>query len=224
MSSVEISSLAYTGKAGEVKDKIMADSKLAAIKDDAGRIPLHWACAGGHTELVTFLLEKAGHLDDEDDSGWTPLMIAASAGRTEIVRNLLQCGANAKSANSTKQTSLHYAASKGHMDIARLLLEHEAEINAQDQYSNTPLHRASSKGNTKMVGFLISFPRCQLNLANSEGNTALHVACEEGRHDEAVMLVKRGAHLDALNKAGKSPLALAEPSLRKSLQRLADSG
>lgn len=33
----------------------------------AGRIPLHWACAGGHTELVKFLLEKAGHLDDEDD-------------------------------------------------------------------------------------------------------------------------------------------------------------
>lgn len=34
MSSVEISSLAYDGKAVEVKDKIMADSKLATIKDD----------------------------------------------------------------------------------------------------------------------------------------------------------------------------------------------
>lgn len=83
-----------------------------------------------------------------------------------------------------------------------------------------------------------------------------HVACEEARHDEAVMLVKRGARFDILNKvstflhidivtlldalpkvfaktcfndfsafqAEKSPLDLAEPGLRKTLQRLADSG
>jgi len=224
MSSVEISKLAYDGKTVEVKSKIMADSKLATVKDDSGRLPLHWACAGGHTELVMFLLEKAGQLDLEDDSGWTPLMIAASAGRTDIVRHLIKCGASATSQNSTKQTSLHYAASKGHMDIARMLLENGADINARDHLSSTPLHRAASKGNTQMVGYLISFPRCQVNVTDSGGNTALHVACEEGRQDEAVMLVKRGSLLNTLNKNQKSPLQLAEPGLRKTLQRLADSG
>lgn len=86
---------------------------------------------------MKFLLDNAGHLNDEDDvsifvvvlfiifdaqfvhfqSGWTPLMIASSAGRIEIVRYLLECGADVTAQNSTKQTALHYAASKGHLNV-----------------------------------------------------------------------------------------------------------
>ena len=48
-----------------------------------------------------------------------------------------------------------------------------------------------------------------VNLANAEGNTALHAAARRG-HDRVVeFLVARGARMDAKNQAGRTPLALA---------------
>ena len=48
-----------------------------------------------------------------------------------------------------------------------------------------------------------------VNLANADGNTALHAAARRG-HDRIVeYLVARGARLDVKNEAGRTPLALA---------------
>ena len=48
-----------------------------------------------------------------------------------------------------------------------------------------------------------------VNLANAEGNTALHAAARRG-HDRVVeYLVAHGARMDVKNKAGRTPLALA---------------
>ena len=51
---------------------------------------LHHACAGGHTLLVTQLIEVFG-CDPmaRDDSGSTPLHVAAEHGREEVVRMLV---------------------------------------------------------------------------------------------------------------------------------------
>ncbi|VDO92365.1 unnamed protein product [Soboliphyme baturini] len=232
MSNSEICSLAYEGKGKEVKELIKKDSSLASAKDESGRIPLHWACSAGHSEIVQFLFDysKAG-FDEPDDAGWTPLMISASAGRTDIVKFLIEKGASVSVRNKTRQTPLHYAASKAHMQIVKLLMDHNAEVNARDSLGATPLHRASAKGNTAIVSMLLGHCGCDVNIADAQGNTPLHLACEEDRRDEAKMLVKSGAYLDKLNKVliqlpseRKSPLDLAEPGLRKILSRLAESG
>ena len=39
-----------------------------------------------------------------------------------------------------------------------------------------------------------------------------------------MLLLKHGAHLDAANTDGKTPLDVCEPQLRKTLMRMAESG
>jgi ankyrin repeat protein len=40
------------------------------------RTPLQWAAAGGHIDVVTYLLENGAEVDKVDDGGWTALHIA----------------------------------------------------------------------------------------------------------------------------------------------------
>lgn len=56
---------------------------------------LHWACSGGHLDIVEFLVAEGAEIDCLDEAAWTPLMIAASAGHANIVDFLLQKGSKA---------------------------------------------------------------------------------------------------------------------------------
>jgi ankyrin repeat protein len=48
-----------------------------------------------------------------------------------------------------------------------------------------------------------------VNAANAAGDTALHAAAALGMNTLVEILVRQGAHLDARNKAGRTPLAAA---------------
>lgn len=42
----------------ELKRELQANSKLATLKDDDDRLPLHWAVAEGHLDVVTLLAQR----------------------------------------------------------------------------------------------------------------------------------------------------------------------
>ncbi|KFD51430.1 hypothetical protein M513_07643, partial [Trichuris suis] len=191
----------YEKRVLKVKEKIEADEQLAQLKDSSGRNAFHWACSCDLMGLVEFLLPRTKNVNETDDLGWTPLMTACSAGHKAVVDFLIANGASTTIANNNGQTALHYAASKNHTDIVCTLLEHGAYAGAKDKLGATALHRAASKGNSGVVEKLLANKDCLLNTADSEGNTALHLACDEDRRQIAVMLVKAGASVDLKNKA-----------------------
>ena len=86
--------------------------RLISARDDNGRSLLHWACSGGHKELVQWLLEAGSEVDARDDSRWTPLIIASSAGHEAVVRLLLGAGANINACTDQGRSPLLYAASR----------------------------------------------------------------------------------------------------------------
>lgn len=55
------------------------------------------------------------------------------------------------------------------------------------------------------------------------GNTALHLACEEDRQEEAKLLVQNGASLEIQNREEKTPLDLCSRGLAKELIDIAGS-
>lgn len=59
-----------------------------------------------------------------------------------------------------------------------------------------------------------------LDSKDVDGNSALHLACEENRVDEAKLLVKNGATTTLMNKQKKTPLDLASPGLVRQLKEL----
>jgi len=218
MATELINQLAFDGKLDQLKVEIMADPKKAFQRFQDERQPLHWACSGGHHVIVEFLLNKCNvPVDDADDSGWTPLLISSSAGHDGIVASLLHKDADPNTKNANGQTALHYAASRNRFNIAEMLISHNAEIDAADFTTKaTPLHRAASKGNMKIVQ-LLTEKKCQLDYADIEGNTSLHLACEEERTEVAELLVQLGASIKVQNKEEKTPLDLCPPYLKRRL-------
>lgn len=59
-----------------------------------------------------------------------------------------------------------------------------------------------------------------LDSKDADGNSALHLACEENRVDEAKLLVQNGASTTLKNKQKKTPLDLATPRLVQQLKEI----
>uniref|UniRef100_A0A1I7ZFJ0 ANK_REP_REGION domain-containing protein n=1 Tax=Steinernema glaseri TaxID=37863 RepID=A0A1I7ZFJ0_9BILA len=192
----------------EARRMINKNPALLQKKDDAGRTCVHWAASGGCLPLVEYAISQ--NSDDAvaiDDMGFSPLMIAAAAGRTEVVRYLMTnpivC---INSLNGNGQCSLHYAASKGHESIVKMLLEAQAEVNVRDRFGATPLHRAAALNRRSIIRLLTATKGIRLDVKDSEGNTPLHLACQDGCEDAMFDLVSAGADLDIYNKEEKKPL------------------
>lgn len=67
------------------------------IRDHCGWLPLHEACNHGHRDVVEYLIDKGGAVNDRGGSqcgGVTPLHDAASCGHLDVMELLLDRGAS----------------------------------------------------------------------------------------------------------------------------------
>uniref|UniRef100_G3TWY9 26S proteasome non-ATPase regulatory subunit 10 n=1 Tax=Loxodonta africana TaxID=9785 RepID=G3TWY9_LOXAF len=218
MSNLMACNLTYNGKLEEMKERILADKSPATRTDQDSQTALHWASSAGHTETVEYLLHL-GCVND-NDAGWSPLHVAASAGQNEIVKALLGKGAQVNAVNQNGCTPLHYAASQKRHIV--MLLEGGANPEAEDHFEATAMHRAAAKCNLKMI-HIHRYYKASTNIQDPEGNTPLH-ACDEGRVEEAKLLVSQGASSYTENKeetpvqVAKGGLGLILKTMLKSLQ------
>ncbi|OTB01486.1 hypothetical protein M426DRAFT_214343 [Hypoxylon sp. CI-4A] len=170
------------------------DPKLARLKDDDGRLPIHWAAsANNHPIILMLAQQKDFDPDVEDDSGWTPLMIAASVKDGDaIVDLLLSRGADVNQKNNSGQTALHFVASKNNLEVARKLLDSKppASTRVRDKRGQYPLHRAAAVGSVPMVNLLLK-NRSPLNATDSTGYTALHHAVAEGHGKSSFVVLSQ---------------------------------
>ncbi|XP_054273689.1 26S proteasome non-ATPase regulatory subunit 10-like [Macrosteles quadrilineatus] len=210
----------YEGRADEVIQFLNSDKSLISIKDSNERLLIHWAALGGHCEIVRHLLSQGSSVDPQDDMHMTPLILASSAGRYDVVRLLVSAGANVNSRNIQGHSPLQYAASKGWKDIVKLLLDEGAEVNIEDVRGARPLHRASSIGHLQVVTLLLGRNNIEIDARDREGNTPLHLSCEEDRGEVARLLIEKGARLDVENKEKKTPIDLASFDLARQLRTL----
>jgi lysophospholipase len=68
--------------------------ELLNVADYTGRLPLHHACASGHTHIVTWLLGAGATVHARDSSGHSPLWYAASGRHLPVVELLMRTGAH----------------------------------------------------------------------------------------------------------------------------------
>lgn len=200
---------------------IRLNPQLLITKDNNQRTLLHWTALQGREHLVEHLLtfpETNSVVDEPDDTAATPLILATLKGNINIVKWLLDKGADVNHKNQQGHSPLQYACSKGYKDIVEYLLSHGANINIQDNRGDTSIHRLVSLGRTEILSMLLG--HCvepDLGLQNSEGNTALHIACEDDESTCALLLIEHKASVEVENKKKQMPLDLCKPGLRRAI-------
>ncbi|CAB0039290.1 unnamed protein product [Trichogramma brassicae] len=201
--------------------------------DTNGLTPLHViSCKrDNYVSIATLLFETSGErhrrvqIDAQDVDGKTPLHFAIHYGNANLVEFLLRRGADLNLADEDGRTYLHYVCAKDNdeIDMARLIFEIADEqhrqvrvVDAQSNFGEIPLHLALCKGNAGVAELLLR-RGADPNLANSEGDTALHAFCKGNNPDPDLteMLFDpshdeyRTVLIDAQNGNGATPLHYA---------------
>jgi ankyrin repeat protein len=209
-----------------------ADPNVALL---SGAKPLIVAMQYRHTAAALALLEGGADINVRDRGGNTTLHLAAQAGDMDLVRALVAKHAdpNARTPKSMapagarggggglgraaagEQTPLMMAARGDHEEVMRALVAAGADpaLRAQDGTSLLMVAAAGSRLKTFTYAFEID---PHVEVVTTTGNTPMHVAVGmNGRSQPEVceviqFLADKGAALDELNGAGRTPIAIAD--------------
>ncbi|KAH8697315.1 putative proteasome regulatory particle subunit [Talaromyces proteolyticus] len=205
------------GKTSVVESLLNANPKLASLKDDDERLPIHWAAAYNRLPIVELLVaNKYFDPDVTDGSGWTPLMIAASLKNDEgeqVIDLLLRKEADVNIKSSSGQNALHFAASKANLSTVKKLLAHKCSARVKDKRGQLALHRSAAVGSIPIIKLLLREGKSPINATDVDGLTVLHHAISEGHGDAAIVLMKEGTDLEKRDVDGNLAIDLAPDTM-----------
>ncbi|XP_050179741.1 ankyrin repeat domain-containing protein 26 isoform X7 [Myiozetetes cayanensis] len=161
-------------------------------RDKAERTPLHLACASGHVDVVTYLVENQCKLNLFDNDNKSPLMKAVQCQQEKCVAILLEHGADPNLADADGNTALHLAVLSPNTAVAGLLLEHNANINAQNKEGCTPLILAVSERHEEIMEFLLK-KGANVHARDQCERTPLMTAASGGEVNLIKVLLQYGA-------------------------------
>ncbi|KAM9231727.1 uncharacterized protein RG961_005154 [Leptosomus discolor] len=170
-------------------------------RDKAERTSLHLACANGHVDVVTYLVENKCKLNLFDNDHRSPLMKAVQCQQEECVAVLLKHGADPNLADADGNTALHLAVLSPNTSVAGLLLEHNANIDAQNKEGHTPLILAVSKHHEEIVEFLLK-NGADVNARDQCERTPLMTAASDGELNLIKVLLRYGADVSRRDTNG----------------------
>ncbi|XP_019763189.1 ankyrin repeat and KH domain-containing protein 1 isoform X1 [Dendroctonus ponderosae] len=201
--------LACAGGHEELVELLISRGADIEHRDKKGFTPLILAATAGHEKVVEILLNHNADIEAQSErTKDTPLSLACSGGRYEVVELLLTRNANKEHRNVSDYTPLSLAASGGYVNIIKLLLSHGAEINSRtgSKLGISPLMLAAMNGHGAAVKLLLEMGSDINAQIETNRNTALTLACFQGRHEVVALLLDRKANVEHRAKTGLTPL------------------
>jgi len=185
-------------------------SRESVWTPDSGlqRTPLQHAAALGQTDAVDLLIDLKAPLEGRNGNGDTALIAGARSNQPEVVRRLLRHGADHAAMDRGNRTALHSAAGRGHSEVVKELLAAGAPVSSPATDGRTPLHYASSSGRVECAQLLLAAGASPSKLTNAS-DSPQHDAVRNNQI-EVVRLLAPLSNRDLVNKAGKTPLSMAE--------------
>lgn len=150
-------------------------------------------------------------------SGGTALHIVAEKGHTAVIEDMLMLGANLCFENKSGDSAMHIACKHGNSQaVLSFLKSNHKSKNLQNNHGITPLMRAIFRYETAFKGKYIEIIKsliefgCDVNLAPEHSKTTpLHMAAEKWDPVVSELLIKAGAHVNAKDLKGSTPLFTA---------------
>ena len=172
--------------------------------DLEGNTALHVACTVGNADVAEYLITTGkSDLKKRNTKGYPPLFCALKQAKDKLVKhivgrscvNLHDTDHTLKSEDNECIPLLHFAYcdqwtlmhkhKESHLldsvcdrcELVKFMIaEGHCDVNQQDSKANT-LHFVCKYLDTEMVFFLLNSDDCDLNHANSDDTTSLHLAC-----------------------------------------------
>ena len=139
-----------------------------------------------------------------------------------MVEILLQAGADLRAVSNNGSTVLLMAVQSGHSKMCRYLIKRGADVTAKhNKKGGGALHKACSSSSSSkkqqrnnsssmdMAAMLIAAGADVNDTAAKDGSTPIHVAVQHKHHDIMLLLMEKGAVVDAAKGDGTTALHLS---------------
>ncbi len=176
---MDLFAAAKTGDTAQVTAILVDDPRSARHFNDRNRTALHYATREGHADVVQILLE----------AGADPNSVVYPNKEVTLPRTL--------------------ASERGHTDVVAILDAWTARSTPETASSiGGEICAAATAGNIERIRELCKEPDA-LRATDFRGNTALHLAAEQGHRQLVLVLLDLGADPEALNTSAQKPIHLA---------------
>lgn len=183
----------------------LAMSLLACSEPAPPTMSLYLAVERGDLDQVKRHLYWNTEIGRPDATGDLPLHVAAGAGRVDIARRLVRHGADPLALNAAGETPLEVALANGKTQVAQMLVEQGTPLDAQAMLVKQV---AAGVSDRDVFEFLLR-RGAQVNRADADGNTPLHIAILRGHLATVGRLLIYGADVNQKDGSGRLPLDLA---------------
>jgi len=199
----------------ERRRRVACETELQLVQRELKGSKGSALCAAAAENDVDKLLELA-QADDDVDSGdydrRTPLHVAAADGHLAAVTCLVNsCGAKLSPVDRWGNTPLDDAVEQRHNDVAHYLKSkgaaHSPGFTAR---IGSQFRTAANAGNVDSLRALA--PHADVNAANYEQRTPLHLAASSGSAEAVRCLLELGVQVSPVDRWGNTPL---DAALRK---------
>ena len=112
------------------------------------------------------------------------------------------------------ESALHYAARNGYRHLVEFLLDEGADMSSINREGFTPIEVAMMRGYRSIVKLLVA----------KGAEVSIHIAAYLGDIDQVSCFIESGAHVDARDKKGLTPLAWAASTSIESVKLLVTKG
>lgn len=169
---------------------------------------LSCAAKDGDQEMVEWLVEEKGGVNEKVLNLEWALYFAAQRGRVELMKWLVEQKNVSVNAVLDGQSVLRQALVQREWEAVRWMIDRGADVTATKDDGSTILHVAVRKGDLDIVKLLVQ-RGADVTVKQIDGSMAMHLAAKGGNWEMVQWLVKHGSDVRAETKDGSTIWQLA---------------
>eukprot|EP00727_Mastigamoeba_balamuthi_P010032 m51a1_g5651 putative ankyrin-3 isoform 2 (555) ;mRNA; r:867047-869116 len=200
---------AARGDAAACEQLIEQGANVNARRND-GSTPLHVAVAADKPEASKVLLSRGASSLAADARGVTPTAVAAASGKAPLIEVIASgTGSTPQAVDKAGRQELFAAITVGNVAAVDYLCKCGFGPNTESDSGATVLVYSATAGNAEVLRLMVDHFNCSPDTHVKGNIPLLMMAIDAGNSDAAVVLIDRGANVNAGTTDGWTPLHYA---------------